>query len=409
MMTKTPKWNLVLITLDCVRPDHLGCYGYRGVETPSLDALAASGILFEQAVTHAPNTWVAHATLFTGRLPLHHGLRTPNQRIHLDVDLLAEWLTRQGYRAAAFPGNSLVGKAQGFDRGFELFHESSGRRSVDGSIAWHRWDETLARAADWFPTSDRPFLAWFHYVDTHHLPELELPPYFRQRFSSGWQYYDGKISYADRICVEAILDLLDRYRLRDRTIVMVFADHGEELRSDDRPVHDGGLKDDVVRVPWIVWVPPDFADMRGRIAHQARLLDLYPTACDLLGIPMPAGLSGTSLLPVMAGTAGQSPDAAVAYLENWTKGFAGVRTPEWKLILHRPNPEEARPSSWETTGLYHLPSDPEEDRDLSNQHPAMLEHLRSTCLPWAQEGPAIPLDVQEQQHMERVLHGLGYL
>jgi arylsulfatase A-like enzyme len=405
-------YNLLMVTLDAVRPDHLGCYGYRGVETPNLDALALHGVLFEQAVTHAPNTWVAHATLFTGCLPPRHALRTATSRISSSILTLAEWLSNCGYATAAFPGTTLVGRPQGFQRGFDLFDEAwlhDGYRVKD--ILWRlNWADALGRAKKWIQETPEPFFLWLHYIDTHHLPEYDLPEYFRLDFSPRWQHYDGKISYADEACIGNILKFLEKSGLQDRTILIVLSDHGEELLDDDRAVHDGGLKDDVIRVPLIIGLPAPIQRSAIRVSDQFRLVDLYPTACDLLNISPPSGLQGQTFLNVLKGHGPRHDHASLAYLENWPKGYLGIRSSEWKLILRHSCPEDWGKDSPNVEGLYHLSTDPGEDRDLSEKHPSVLQHLKTSCLRWAKaSNTAEDLTPEDRERIERVLRKLGYL
>lgn len=411
MSPHASSWNLIMVTLDCVRPDHLGCYGYRQVETPNLDSLARAGVLFEQAVTHAPNTWVSHATIFTGLLPPRHGLRAPNSRISPDAVTLAEWLSSQGYATAGFPGTNLVGRPMGFHRGFHRFHEEwwSDSWQAEDKLWRRNWDEALGLAMDWMGRSREPFFVWLHYMDTHHLPELRLPDYFRSRFSPKWQHYDGKISYADQVCVGRLLDFLRTEELLDRTVLMIFSDHGEELHEDDRPLHDYGLRDDVIRVPLIFHLPcPDHARSL-YIPGQVCLVDLFPTACDLLGLSKPQDLDGQSLLPLWGGRREDGAGSSIAYLENWPKGFIGVRTSEWKLILRHPRPEEWGRVEPLVEGLYHLPTDPGEHLDVSTAHPVVVDELRTHGVRLGRGGKPILLTQEDSEIVDRALKALGYL
>lgn len=402
--------NLVLITLDCVRPDHLGCYGYKGVETIHLDRMAASGVLFEEALTHAPNTWVAHATLFTGCLPSVHGMRAPEHRIYLRVTMLAEWFAAHGWSTAAFPGTTLVGKAQGFHRGFHLFDTEWEKEGLHTErAAWRRnWRKALERALSWIGEAKEPFLIWIHYIDTHHLPEVGLPYYFQNRFSPQWQHYDGKISYADQACVGEVLSFLEQRGLLDRTAVTVFSDHGEELHEDDRPLHDGGLGEDVIRVPLILALP-DAAWIGGvRVKGAVGLVDLFPTLCDLAGVSPPPGIQGVSLVPMIRRDSLPDPGRPI-YIENWPKGLFGLRTREWKLILRHPNPEQ-----WELVqplveALYHLPTDPRELCNVAERHPAIVRELSRECARWALGRSPEQAPTSEQEAIQRALEGLGYV
>jgi arylsulfatase A-like enzyme len=402
--------NLVMITLDCVRPDHLGCYGYRGVETPHLDRLAAGGLLFQQAVTHAPNTWVAHATLFTGELPAVHGLRAPTHKISEDSVTLAEWLSGHGYSTAAFPGTTLVGRSQGFHRGFGLFDETwqSNGWQVE-EVLWRRdWGSALPKAFEWMSHAREPFFLWLHYMDTHHLPACDLPAYFRSRFSSLWQYYDGKISYADQVCVGKLLEFLTRLGFRDRTVLAVFSDHGEELHDDDRPLHDRGLRDDVIRVPLVLGLPRTVERSISRVDRQVGLMDLFPTVCRLLNLPTPHPLSGRCLVD-SEGAPTLTHEHGMAYLENWPRGLLGVRTEEWKLILRRTDPSERQIGEVAVEGLYHLPTDSGEQVDVSGSHPSVVSQLRAYALERSCGPSTFSMTPEESDRVRRALRGLGYL
>ena len=410
MLQKVP-YNLIMLTLDCVRPDHLGCYGYSGVETPHLDGLAARGVLFEQAVAHAPNTWVSHATLFTGLLPAQHGLRAATHRLSPHGVTLAEWLSGHGYATAGFPGTSLVGRSQGFQRGVHFFHDAWERDAWQiQEVLWRaNWEDAWSGIVNWMEGTPEPFFLWIHYMDTHHLPEFQLPEYYRLRFSPRWQHYDGKISHSDQACVARLLSSLKDRGRHERTVLMVFSDHGEELREDDRPLHDGGLGEDVIRIPLIIALPPEMERLRARVPEQVRLVDLFPTACELLGLPNPPHLQGRSLVPLLRGDPSAGPDDSLAYLENWPRGYLGIRTPSWKLILRHSGDYGSVNSSPRVDGLYHLPTDPRERVDLSSEHPSVLEQLRDCALKWANGATPTGLDPEEMARVRRALEGLGYL
>jgi len=399
-----------LVTLDCVRPDHLGCYGYRGVETPNLDRMAASGVLYEQALTHAPNTWVAHASLFTGCFPPAHAMRAPQHRISSHLSTMAEWFSSHGWTTAAFPGTTLVGKAQGFNRGFDLFDDQwAGEGLRTDQAIWRRnWKAALGRVKGWMDMAREPFLIWIHYIDTHHLPEPELPEYYRRRFPPGWQYYDGKISHADRACVGEIIDHLGRRGLLERTVMAVFADHGEELCEDDRPLHDGGLREDSVRIPLVLRLPDGMSPGGVRVEEPVGLVDLFPSLCHLAGLSIPQGIQGL-VLPGLPGREGALGQGRILYMENWPRGLLGVRSREWKLILRRQDLDDGDEAKSRVEALYHLPTDPGERNDVARKPPAIVEHLQEECLLWA-KGPASRSVAQdEEMAIRRALEGLGYL
>jgi arylsulfatase A-like enzyme len=403
-------YNVVMITLDSVRADHVGCYGYSGVETPNLDLIAARGILFEQAITHAPNTWVSHACLFSGSLPSVHGLRAPLHRVNEGVVLLAQWLKLHDYSTAGFPGNNLVGSQHGLARGFGLYEDQWERRIQAGEVLWRScWDETLERAFEWLDRTREPFFLWLHYIHTHHLPEIRLPRYFMESFSHRWQHYDGKISYADQVCVGRVLGHLNERDLMERTFLVVLSDHGEELYEDDIPRHDGDLSEGVIRVPLIILPPRNLSIKPRRITSQVALVDIYPTLCELLSLPIPPHVQGRSFAHMMTGSGEAHWGTSMVYLENWPRGYLGARSAEWKLVLRfQPSPEGELINP-QVEGLYHLFSDPFERRNLLHRHPSVAEYLRDFCLHHAQGVKPQVMPEEEKSQVEQTLRSLGYL
>jgi arylsulfatase A-like enzyme len=408
---RTAVRNIVLVTLDCVRPDHLGCYGYRGVETPHLDQLAACGLLFEEAVTHGPNTWVAHGALFTGCYPPVNGLRSPHDRLSPQVVTMAEWFSAHGWTTAAFPGTSLVGRGHGFHRGFDLFDDKwlEAMETSGGKVLWRRnWKQALAKAFEWMEESREPFLVWLHYIDTHHLPILDLPEYYRSRFSPRWQYYDGKVSRADTECVGEIKRFLEDKGFSERTVLAIFADHGEELGEDGRPLHDGELKEDVVRVPLIMVAPGTWAWGGKRLCHPVGLVDVFPTLCKLTGLEPPSGIQGLSLDEEDL-LWGSRLRARILYLENWPKGFVAARTSQWKLVLRVDPCDEASVRGPKVAGLYDLRNDPGGTNDLSGSYPDVVEWLRAECMRWFTMSPSGGSWEEGMESVKEALEALGYI
>lgn len=410
-------WNIVFITLDCVRPDFLGCYGCQSVRTPNLDRLAARGVVFEQAVTQAPNTWVSHAGILTGLYPHLHGLRSPYDRLGSEVPTLASLLSEAGYRTAGFPGNDLLGSRAGFGKGFDLYFEDYRLcRSVDPAANGvtannrNRWEEVLGAADAWLSAVSEPFFLWFHYLDTHHLPECDLPDFFRFGRDPQWQFYEGKISLADERCIGAVLGMLDRHGSYERTLLFILSDHGEELVPGLPPFHNGGLSDKVLRVPLIVFCP----GMPGggmRISQQVRTADLVPTVLDAIGLlPGRSGNGGGAacgfsgfplplpgLLPVPRPLAG---GRDVAYAENEPLGLFCLRTEEWKYLV-----------APEGEMLFHLASDPAEQANVLSRHPWTAEYFRREMEELGVRGPSavrIRAD-REEEETRRLLKSFGYI
>ncbi|MFW6125182.1 MAG: sulfatase-like hydrolase/transferase, partial [Pirellulales bacterium] len=193
--------NILLVTLDSVRPDHLGCYGYRGTETPQIDRLAAEGVRFTAAYTQAPNTWVAHASLLTGCIPPRHGLRWPLGRVRAEVPTLAELLRAAGYATFGLPALSLLSRESGFARGLETYGLEGLVSEFSGAVHFRPLGETLRLLREWLAAgaprgaADRPVFLWVHYFGTHvaqgtaAVQMFDLPAADRARYSPYAQCY----------------------------------------------------------------------------------------------------------------------------------------------------------------------------------------------------------------------------
>ena len=405
--------NLVMITLDCVRPDFLGCYGNTRVRTPNIDRLASRGAVFEQAVSQAPCTWVSHAGIFTGTFPPTHGLRSPFGVLSPRVPTLAEVLSEAGFKTSGFPANELVGSRTGLGRGFNFYYEDFKGERTTGPTANRRnsWSDTLSAASERFSIQKgERFFSWFHYLDTHHLPECDLPEYYRTEFRQDWQFYEGKISYADENCVGRVLSLLEEQGLHRDTLVVVFADHGETLGGDGCPRANERMRDTVRRVP-LIFSSPGGKGTAGRIARQARTVDIMPTILDLLKIPRPRWprMDGKNLFEPEIPT---NHNTSLAYAENFPQGMASIRTEEWKLV--RKNDGKF---------LFHLPTDSRETKNVWEKNPLTGRFLDKELekilrgIPDFSLGlsiknefpPPPPSTPQNHEDTIAALRGLGYL
>lgn len=413
----THLWNIVFVTLDCVRPDFLGCYGCQDVRTPNLDRLAARGVVFEQAITQAPNTWVSHAGILTGLYPHLHGLRSPYDRLGPEVPTLASLLAEAGYRTAGFPGNDLLGSRAGFGKGFDLYYEDYRLcRTADPSASGvsannrNRWEDVLAAADAWFSAVSEPFFVWFHYLDTHHLPACDLPDYFRFGRDPQWQFYEGKISLADERCIGAVLEMLERHGSCERTLLFILSDHGEELVPGLPPFHNGGLSERVLRVPLILF-RPGMAGGGTRVSQQVRTVDLVPTVLKANGLLPTGSGNGTGAAPGFSGFPLPLPGLVptprplasardIAYAENEPLGLSCLRTEEWKYLV-----------SPEGEMLFHLASDPAEQTNVLSRHPQTAEYFRREIEELGVRGPsAVRVRAErEEEETRRLLRSFGYI
>jgi Sulfatase/Tetratricopeptide repeat len=335
---QAPVWNVLLITIDTVRADHVGAYGYSRAATPTLDRLAREGIRFEDATSQAPLTGPAHATLLTGQYPARLSVRdNATTPLPQDARTLAELFKAKGYRTGGFVGAFILGPEYGFGKGFDAFDATFARFNAGTKLqAQRRGGEVVDAAVKWLRGGTEPFFAWIHLYDAH--APYDPPPPFRTRFATA--LYDGEIAYVDS-CIAKILAALGESGQLDRTAVTVVADHGEGLGDHGEAEHGLFLYDSVLRVPWILRLPN--RDMAGSVvATQVRSIDVAPTLASIASVPMPK-VDGVNVMPYVRGSAPRDPAPSYAetYYPKWHFGWSelkSVRVGDWKYI-DAPKPE----------------------------------------------------------------------
>jgi arylsulfatase A-like enzyme len=223
-----PRLNLLLITLDTVRADRIGAYGYLSARTPNLDRLAAEGTIYENAFAHSPVTLPSHATLLTGRLPNEHGVRSNSLYRLADAETtLAEVLGDVVYRTAAFVSAAVLDHRFGLSQGFETYDDDVNPLGLDQLIAEREASAVSSRASAWLrEIGSSPFFLWVHFFDPHH--PYSPPEPFLSRYSGS--PYDGEIAYCDEQ-IGRLLSVLKSLGVRERTLVLVCSDHGRHSAS----------------------------------------------------------------------------------------------------------------------------------------------------------------------------------
>jgi arylsulfatase A-like enzyme/Flp pilus assembly protein TadD len=331
-LTSANKPDVVLITIDTLRADRLGCYGYKPAHTPNIDKVAAEGVMFTNAVSHVPLTRPSHATIFTGLFPFQHGIHD-NIAPPLDAKIptLSEAFQKNGYRTAAFVSSFVINSQSGLQRGFDFYEDKFDPKNQPTDFALNlekRADEVLNEFQNWKSTSGKnPFFVWLHFYDPH-FPYAPPPPYSKT-FSE--KPYDGEIAYTDEIIGKA-LKLLD-----PDTLLIIASDHGESLGDHGENAHSYFIYDSTLKVPlifhWPVKIPA-----KQTVAPQVRLIDLYPTILDLLSIQSQAKISGVSLKPMLNSQNISDPEYP-SYCETFTpwlhfgwSRLIGVRMNGWKYI-----------------------------------------------------------------------------
>jgi arylsulfatase A-like enzyme len=424
--------SVLVLLVDTLRADALGCHGAAPSPSPTLDRLAAEGRLFTQAVAQAPWTLPSVASILTGLHPRSHGALgrfAPGRDDVLEAafladrfETLAEAAARAGVSTLAISANPLLSRGTNLAQGFETFVE-------------HGWDR---RRHDWVPAAelnrrflawaranaDRRFLAWLHYMEPHdpYTPPAGAPPALdglRPAVARGEIHrlarkvnrgqappltaaelahlralYDGEIRRWD----DALADLLaglERTGLRDSTIVVVTADHGEGFQEHGRLTHGSHLYDELLRVP-LVLAGPGIAP--GRDDGLAQGIDLYPTLARRLGVTVPAGLPGRDLFaPGASDTAFSETSIGIAR-DGALVELVSLRSRRWKLV-HAP----AR-GAWE---LYDLARDPGEQTDRFGAAPEG-DALAGTLAAWTRRAPTARVAPADPALGER-LRALGYV
>jgi len=284
---------IIMISIDTLRADHLPAYGYTRVRTPAIDALAADGVLFERAYAHSPQTLPAHAALLSGRLPFETGVRDDDgMAVKNGERLLPQMLRDRGYATAGVISSHRLRKETGIGQGFEFFDAELPRPSRDGM-------ESEKIAERWLASngSARAFLFL-------HLNEPHAPYTAPERFSE-FTAYDGEIAYADEI-VGRLVKYLKSHQLYDRSTIVLLSDHGEGLGDHGETEHGLFVYEEAVHVPLIIKQESNTSPGR-RVADVVQHIDLVPTILDLVKAPIPWGLRGRTLKPLLEGTGQPAP------------------------------------------------------------------------------------------------------
>jgi arylsulfatase A-like enzyme/Tfp pilus assembly protein PilF len=349
---QTPPPNVLLITIDTVRADRLGAYGYAKGATPAMDRLAREGVRFADTTSQAPLTGPAHAAILTGQYPARSGVRdnaaTP---LPASVTTVAEIFKGRGYRTGAFIGAFILGPEYGFAQGFDTFDASFRQFNTSMKLQAQRRAGDVADAAlQWLGAGSQPFFAWIHFYDAH--APYEAPPPFHARFAAS--PYDGEIAYVDS-CIARVLAALEQSAVLDRTLVALVADHGEGLGEHGEAEHGLFLYESVLHVPWIMRLPN--RDAAGTVVKsQVRTIDVAPTIAALAGVSTP-NVDGQSVASLIRGVVPRdvAPSYAETFYPRWHFGWSelkSVRVGDFKYI-DAPKSE-----------LYDMRGDPDETRNL---------------------------------------------
>jgi choline-sulfatase len=393
--------NVLLVTIDTLRADRVGCYGRAQALTPTMDGLAARGVRFATAVAHVPLTAPSHASILTGLTPLGHGVRdNGGYALPPQIHTAAEDFGKAGYRTAAFVSGFPLNRRFGFDRGFEAYDDhlpkgNDPRRALHVErFADATTDAVLRWMAEPEPSpARRPFFLWVHYYDPH--APYEPPADLATRFAA--EPYDGEVAFVDAQ-LGRLLRKLDEKGELTRTLLLVTADHGEALGEHGEQSHGLFIYDSTLLVPFLV-AGPGIAP--GRVATPvARGIDVLPTLLDGAGLKVRPEIEGRSLRPALEG---REMSDAPAYAETlypqrelgWAPLFAW-RTSRHKMI-EAPKPE-----------LYDLEKDPGEAQNRATAENARFAEMQQR-LQAALSRPAPDAASAVDAEAAERLRALGYV
>ena len=438
--------NVILVTVDTLRADHLGCYGYETIRTPVIDRLATGGVLFRQAYAQSNITIPSHISILTGLYVKDHGVsENARSRLPREIVTLGEVLKVAGFRTVAVTSNSILRPhiISGLERGFDGFYSPS--KLERGAEATNR---DFFR---WLKKNHRHrFFAWVHYFDPHmpymppqpyrelyyrddprdprfaSMPDLDFPRAWRDPKSPAhrlitWldgvrdfryvvSQYDGEISYTDSM-IGKLLEQLETLGLAQKTLVIVTADHGESLDEHGIHMRHAGLYEAVIRIPLIFWAPAVLR--RPRVVDAVvKSVDIMPTILDILDIPGPGDqMKGRTLLPLMAG--GTDDGRRFAHAEHMGRSQVMVRSARWKYIktLKQTRISDSFVLDEGQRELYDLLNDPEETVNLSAKHLGRVREFEDEITRWRASSQAgLPQQpAQPAATPDDYLKALGYV
>ncbi len=397
--------NVLLITIDTLRPDHLGCYGDRQARTPNIDALATAGTRFEHAYTPVPITLPSRTVMMTGTYPMYSGIHDfSGNRVNPEQPTLASILQQHGYATGAVLGSAVLDHRFGLDHGFDFYYDHFDfNRLEDANLDLMKrpGNEVVDQALHWLGgQSGRPFFLWVHLYDPH--TPYEAPAPFAREYAG--RPYDGEIAFADQQ-VGRLLRFLKERRLYGRTLIVLSGDHGESLGEHGETNHGFFIYDTTLRIPMMVKLPAG-THQEPTSAQPVSTVDLLSTVLSELKISPPTDNQGASLLPAVTGKTRPAGRPVRLYSESflpllhfdWSE-LRGLQIGKYHFI-DVPKPE-----------LYDIASDPGELHNIYAQNPAIAQELKSQLdamereyTAGEQQAQSMPLD---PVLMER-LKSLGY-
>lgn len=361
--------NVVLITIDTLRPDHLHCYGYNQIQTPNIDSIASDGVRFEQAYTPVPITLPSHSVILTGTYPTMSGMHDfSGNNLSSEQPTLATVLRARGYDTGAVIAAAVLDRRFGLNQGFDFYYDHfdfSRLAETNLDLMERPANQVIDQALSWLAgRRQKPFFLWVHLYDPHH--PYKPPAPFNEQYKAN--LYDGEIAFTDSQ-LGRLLRYLKEHGLYRQTLLVLSGDHGEGLGEHGEKTHGFFIYDSTLQVPLII-KPPQGVRVAAKLRpEQVSLVDLMPTVLGFLKVPVPPKVQGKNLAEILTrgGLLKGSPLYSETYLPrihfNWSE-LRGLDVPGYHFI-DGPKPE-----------LYDLSHDPHELHNLYAEKQAVSGELR---------------------------------
>ncbi len=388
--------NVLLITIDTLRFDRVSIYSNKFVRTPYIDELARQATVFLNAYAHDPLTRPSHTNILTGMSPFYHGISdNPGFRLEGEYLTLAEYLKKFGYKTAAFIGAFVLDSRFGLDQGFDVYNDSLAEQEIfQMDFVERRAEQVIKPAIEWLSGAKKKWFCWVHLFDPH--DPYDPPEPYRHLYKH--DLYSGEVAYVDAQ-LGLFFSFLRKKGLMENTIIVLTSDHGEALGEKGELHHGFFAYNNTLRVPLILYIP----GVEPRVVEtNACHLDLFPTVCDALGLPVPEHLQGESLLPLLEGKERQK---KLIYFESMAPHFSLDAAPLAGFIE-----DNLKFIDLPLKEVYDLKADPNEEVDLSRTADLTLltKKLETLKKSLKGSGPASKPNSQKEE-IRPLLESLGYV
>lgn len=386
---------VILISIDTLRSDHLPAYGYKGIETPNIDAFRADSILYSKAYSHIPLTLPSHASILTGLLPADHGIRdNVGYRLPDSVPTIQQLLKKNGYATGAAVSAFVLRRETGIAHGFDFFDDDVKPVKGENLIGMVQRDgaDTLRVGQKWLDAEGkRPFFFFLHLYDPH-TPYTPPEPYF-SRYRN---HYDGEIAYVDSVVGDLIADL-KRRGVYDDALIILLSDHGEGLNEHGEEEHGLLLYREELQVPLMVKLPQQ-RKKGATVETPVQLVDVFPTILERTATPMPSTghRVGQSLLAFLGGGPTRPIYAETYYPRfhfGWSEAHSLIDGDDHYIRVPRPE-------------LFDLAADPGEKKNVLEENRRATMKLRAAIEPFVKEAET-PTNIDPEE--AKKLAALGYV